>query len=720
MTIANKQFTPQEGPAPVRVELSRLAAQMVLQRDGLPAGEAPQRGFVEALDEVVGLRGWVAGASALLPPALELLIDGEVVAVTRPSTHRPDIWSNGHASHLSGFAFQPDELLAIAARNDISPAATIEVRLQGESLCLAGASEWRFSDLTAWLADESRDGAEHQTGIGLALGGELKRLCLMARRGFAQPISQEARKQVGMIEFVTPLGRHAFMVGGWMRRGQPTTFAAILVWEGERHAGALACATRARPDLGADAVAYVGVLSLERALPLSRPPQQWAIHFAGRSGHWLGAVQAIRIAEPLVALDELERAVGHPPTGRGAELQQFVRDHLPWVAMAIDDRNGIKVGLDDCFVLPGFGVFVSGWTLAPMGRLHDLTCKLGDAVFQLDPQSLALGARPDLGEPFPGYADRLDNAAFAAVLRGAGSPDPRARWMLRLRFDAGAEHLHEIALDRARLIDGGFDLQRLRAVYPGFETSPWLYEFADSLRPRPASPLLVWVRRTQCPQLIALALPASRAHQTVALDQCELALRALSPGIGIVLLAPSTLPPGLLSSWMQTLLSARPGADLGACRLEADTSPLGVLSEVLTACGAEGFVFVGPQVVLRTEGARAASVFLAEATRPPLTLFGVEMLAGGLPTVIHEASFFGWTCDGFQRFSHAAPPLVGGIWRDMGMQAHGDVRRVAPAPGRPHALRLRSAEGEPWLDDINARLLREHACLQAETLRAGE
>ena len=691
-----------------RVLMSHLASQMHLLRDGEPALAAPERGFVEALDEVVGLRGWIAGASPLQPPPLELAIDGEVVATAGATIHRPDIWASGHASHLSGFAFAPDELLAVAARADLSPSAALEVRVQGEPLVLGAAAAWRFADLTAWLAADEAADDDYLTGIGLALSGELKRLGVLARRGYSQPVSQHPARQVGVIEFVTPLGPHAFVVGGWMRHDQPLEYAAILVREGERHAGGVVCATRARNDLGPDARAFVGILALERPLTLARAPRDWALHFAGGTGHWLGAVQSLRIAEATVALDELERTLGEASTPRAGELRQFVRDHLPWTGAPGDERSGIKIGLDECHVLPGFGVFVAGWALAPMGRLRDIACRLGETVFQLDPPSLSLSARSDLAGPFPAYADRLERAGFAALLRGQGGADPRARWLLRFDFDSGARHLHEIALDRARIIDSDFDLHRLRSVYPGLETAPWLYEFADSLHAGRSAAEPVWLLSARCRNLLALALPPQRTHQTVALDQAEHALRALPADVGVGLLVPSTCPAGSAASWLEALRRAEPARALSALRLDPGAEPLDALPAMLAACAASAFVYVGPQVALRREGALAAAAFLAQGAAEGPTFFGVEALSGGQPVQSHDAAFFGWSADALARHAPQAPPLLGGGGREAAMSARAPAARVAAAPGAPQALRLQSAQRDAWLAELDQRLLAEH------------
>lgn len=695
-----------------RARMSHLASQMHLLRDGEPALAAPQRGFVEALDEVLGLRGWIAGASPLQPPPLELAIDGEVVATADATVHRPDIWADTHAAHLSGFAFAPDELLAVAARADLSPSAALEVRVRGEALVLGAAAPWRFADLAAWLAaDEAADDA-YLTGIGLALDGELKRLGVLARRGFSQPVSQHPARQVGVIEFVTPLGPHAFVLGGWMRRDQPLEYAAILVRDGERHPGGVVCATRARADLGADAHAFVGVLALERPLTLARAPRDWALHLAGGSGHWLGAVPSLRIAEAAVAQDELERTLGEAATPRAGELRRFVRDHLPWTGAPGDERSGVKIGLDECHVLPGFGVFVAGWALAPMGRLRELACRLGDAVFQLDPASLSLSARHDLAGPFPAYADRLERAGFAALLRGQGGADARARWLLRLDFDSGARHLHEIALERARIIDGDFDLRRLRRVYPGLETAPWLYEFADSLLAGRGAARPVWLQSARSPGLLALALPAQRTHQTVALDQAEHALRALPPALGVGLLVPATCPAGAAASWLEALRRAAPARPLCALRLDAGAEPLDALPAMLAGCGAASFVYVGPQVALRREGALAAAAFLARGAADEPAFFGVEALAGGLPVQSHDAAFFGWSAVALERHLADAPPLLGGGGSEAAISARAGVAAGVAPSGAPRALRLQPARRDPWLAELDQRLFAEHAARQ--------
>ncbi len=690
------------------IRLTALAAQMFLVRHSLlgaaPAVEVPYRGFVESFDASLGVRGWIAGSSAFAPPELELCIDDECVATARATQFRPDIWDSSRRDILAGFAFAPELLLAAAVRTDVSTGAALTVRPRSTDLCLTSESAWCFSDLKSLVLETSA--SHYEEAIGLSLLAEFRRLALLARRSFLRPLATDAKKQVGMIEFVCRLPGPYFIVGGWMRATQPTTCAVVQISDGVKHAGALCCITHPRPDLPGDVRAFTGILHIEQDLELDRSRLQWAIYFAGQSAEWLASVQPLRIVDSAVAFAELKRATAASSDIRAAELDKLARDSLPWDLEASGGQHiGIKVGLDECIVAPGFGVFLTGWILCPMGELVGISAKFGGSLGQLDPLSLCLTTRADLAGVFPAYADRLRHAGVTAILRGPMVPDPREKWMLRFDFDSGASHVHEVSIERARVIDSSFDLARLQAAVPGFEAAPWLAEFVDSVfgtAATKARAALHWICVEPADAALVMALPAARSQLTMALDNFESKLMHLAAGAGAVLVLPASSPSGLVASWLRSIRSRHPGIALSACRLAANGHAWCALPDVLRHCGIARFVVVGPEAVLTELGGQVAGQLLRD-DHGGLVYLAVEHIQAGSPRQCHESMAFAWQTGSFVRYMEHAPALVGTMWRHNGMPQEPTAQLRDPL-GRPHAIRLSAYSRSELIDTINERV----------------
>lgn len=685
----------------MNAELSRSAAQMFLEREGSPVYNSPVRGHVERLDPVMGLQGWVAGATPDQAPELELRIDGVVVAKCLAISHRPDIWLPSDASVLSGFLFAIDELVALTARSDFGPYAVVQVGPSGCSEYLTAASAWTFSDLQLLIVSDVQPDIE--VGIGLALPAELRRLAMLARRAFSQPARQDPRKRLGVVEFTAALPGHGFIVGGWMEASAPRATAVVLVAEGRRFAGGFICVMRSRPDLSIGAQAFVGILLLDDKLEFQRAPQ-WSLHMAGASGCWLSSVHPLRILDEKAAFVELQQAISASSDLRGKEIEQYVRDTLPWGTLEFStQRDSVRVGLDDCVVAPGFGIFFRGWVLSPVGVLVDLTARFGDAVFHLDPASLTIGGRHDLGVSFPDYGDRLDSASVTALLRGAEKPDPQGKWLLRLRFDNGLVHMHELSVAHTRRIDLSYDLSRLQIIYPGFDSATWLPELVDSLygpRAIQERASVHWDQPLTCKSALVLAISPKRSHQGISLDNFERHLRRLPPSTGAVIVVPASMPAGILSNWMALIRARHPKAPIGACRLGAGSHHWAALWTVLEQCGIQHFVYVGPSVLLTDAGADESARLLSSPCEGAVFL-AVEKIRSGNTELAYETSAFSWTSAELCAHTANAVALIDYAWRDNAIIGGFNL---PAAIGKSHALHI-GAHTTPLIESINQRMV---------------
>jgi len=693
------------------ITLMPAATQMQLMRltDGIlsPAFDSSLRGLVESFSLALGLRGWIVDTEAHVPPEVGLYVQGRHQATVRATAYRGDVVNSADRSVLSGFAFGAEHLAGIVAQPDLDPAAALEVRHMGTGLTLRVVSPRVVGDLVE-LQSAARAASDERYSTR-PLMAELIRLGNLARLAAAQPVHIEAAQQVGFIEFLSGLTDVLRVVGGWMHVTQPRTCGVLVMHGGVRHVGALCCVTLPRADLSDDFRGFVGLLYLADGWSGIDPSAQLTLAFDELKGGWLDSVHPLRQAEPVQALEELRNATRGSAEPRAGELARFVADCLPWEQSAwVSDALGINVGWDDVLVAPGFGVFLRGWVLCPVGNLISITARFGDAIYELDPASLCLNARPDLAPVFPAFADRVQWAGFTAVLRGVSTPDLAEPWLLRLAFDSGTKLLHQVDKAQMRYLESEADLLRLQRTVPEFHAEHWLGDLARSMKQRQSATArgLHWLSLEACQQAMVLGLPSNAGHVALMLDALSGQLQALPADTGVVLMVPAGIASGNLASWLQTLFSARPSLALSVCRLPPGVGHWAALDRVLTACTASRFAFIGPQVLLTDEGAAAVGALLHDAPAP-LALLAIEHVSGDRLSECFEAGALVWDTESLQAQQALAPPLLGDLWRDNALPV-GAAHLVRGSEGRPLARRIGPAARMPLIDRINQRLCLAH------------
>jgi len=694
-----------------QMTLTPAATQMHLLRltEGVPspAFDSPLRGLVESFALALGLRGWIVDAEAHTPPEVGLYVQGRHQATVHATAYRGDVVNSADRSVLSGFAFGAEHLAAIAAQPDLDPAAALEVRHMGTGLTLRVVSPRVVGDLVE-LHSAAR-AAPVELSSTRPLMAELIRLGNLARLAAARPLHIEAPQQVGFIEFLSGLTDALRIVGGWMQATQPRTCGVVVMQGGVRHVGGLCCVTLPRADLSDDFRGFVGLLYLADGWAGIDPSAQLTLAFDELKGGWLDSLHPLRQAEPVHALEELRSATRSNTQPRASELARFAADCLPWEPSAwATDALGINVGWDDVLVAPGFGVFLRGWVLCPVGTLAGITARFGDAIYELDPASLCLNERPDLASVFPAFADRVQWAGLTAVLRGVSAPDLAEPWLLRLAFDSGAKLLHQVDKAQMRYLESEADLLRLQRTMPEFHAERWLGDLASSMKRRQSATArgLHWLSLEACHQAMVLGLPSDAGHVALMLDALSGQLQALPADAGVVLMVPACMASGNLASWLQMLLSARPSLALSVCRLPPGVGHWAALDLALTACTASRFAFIGPQVLLTGEGAAAVGALLHDA-RAPLALLAIEQVSGDRLSECFEAGALVWDTDSLRAQQALAPPLLGDLWRDNALPV-GAARLVRGTEGRPLARRIGPAARVPLIDRINQRLCLAH------------
>lgn len=702
--------------------LTNHAATLGLLKQGLSglerATELSACGFVDNLHPSRGLIGWIADPTSVGQPLeVRLCLDNEPVATTVVHLPRPDIWKDRSGDRPAGFVFELPDLLKAAARQDISPTAVLRVRPDGSDCWLQSAGEWIFADIQALTAPRLEvDYVEGQIG---PLSSELRRLARQAFLQLNQPLRPKPKLHSGVIEYAARLTPSMLLVGGWMLGQLPTLCALLVEGVGPRRAGSMCVVNSKRADLAPDARAFAGVMYVVDGIDATDLGKQTRIHFAGAQLDWLLPVDPLRRPSLAEAMEEAQALLEKSSSTAVREIRSLIQTSLPWTLGAQRSRDlGVKMGVDKCFIAPGFGLFISGWLLHPTSRPVNIQAKLGGAYFSLDGDSLMVSARPDLAGPFPQLADRVSRAGFSAVLRGGVDPDCLDPWLLRFEFGDGTVYLHELSPEFTRRIDTEFDFHRLSVVSPGFEWAPWLRDLVESIAfkgERDAANGLQWQSSLVAPTALVCALPASISHQRVALDALRSALSQESGDFGgLIVVLPASLPPGLWASWEAMLKVDGIDMSIAAVRLQPSADAWYALLAVLKACEVSRFGFVGPEVILTPAGMTAICQYLA-ADDEHLIGLNVQSLHGDESALGCDANAFCWTLPALAAHRASAAMLLPGFWRMQGLPT---PSTFTGSDEQVHAMRLTPANRDPLRETVNNRLMRE-AAQQARSRRSG-
>lgn len=665
-------------------------------------------GYVETLTSEHGLSGWVASYTPECPPEVCLVINGEALARLRPDRNRPDIWQGNQLDFCSGFSFDLETLMPLLLRIDISPAEPLTVMVADTPFQLSMRCAWQFRDLVAVLQasrpasapvveDALRDLAPH-----LALDKLMRR----ASRLMLQPLRTDQGRQQGLIECVSVLADDLLLVSGWWSERLPTHLSTVLVVAGRKTPAALCSLTYPRADLPEGHCGFTGLLRTAEGVARTRQNGQFVLGLGDHLGGWLDTLRPLRIIEPAAGLQEFQRLTDARPGTHAHALFRLACEFLPW-APASDSAGhlGCHMGLDGFDIAPQFGILLSGWVLSPTGMVTDISARVGETVYVLDPVSLAFGPREDLGTVFPALADRVGTAGFSAVLRGHAPLDASRHWTLRLRFSDHAVLLYDVPMARVRVMDQQFDWHSLARAHKHLESAPWLHDLVDSTcgqSVEPAHPVHFGPALLDGPLLVHV-LPTQERHARLALDRLERHLgRHTQASLRVLLVLPPTLARGLCTHWIEIIRRHHPALGLSYCLLPAGANAWQVLPALLRNVHARRFAFIGPDVLLTEAGVQAMVTSLLGASSGPCFLRVGHTHADQIRHQ-RDAQAFIWNAADFMLYRHESPAPIGGFWACNGMSHWPLASDVADGPTL-HALRLRSPWPGPTIDRINRRL----------------
>lgn len=703
---------PSPALTPVLCEAARTQQAWAPEESGFGV-EPTYFGFVEALSLRGGLSGWVAGLNPQEAVVVALLVDGVEVARTRARTSRDDIWQPNQVDFFTGFCFELEDMLPLLAMTDLSPAEPLAVNIADTYFGLSLARPWTAGDLLALLQAEQANARIESSIVNLPPNLALSRLTRLANRLLTRPLRTDRSQSGGVIEYIGVLAEEYLVLGGWWQRSQASATPAVLVSNQQKAAAGLYALNFPRPDLDDRHCGFVAVLQVQGGLRITEVHPQFTLALGEGQGLWLSTLPSLRVLTPEAAMTELGRTAEADGGTHALALQTFAREVSPWVRLPAAEGTGVSIGIDSFYLAPGFGVFISGWVLSAMGTLTDLAVQLGGSTCLLDPATLTLSARPDLGQAVPHMADRTRSAGFSALLRGNARLDVSRRWLLRLAFSDRSTVFHDVPMDRARLIDTNFDLAPLGDARFGLSDAPWLTEFVEAVYGWDApvdgvSGGLTAASQAQTsePQSVVIqALPESAYGLRLVLDQLSQHLKFWADQtIGLILLMPKSAPVGFLQSWLSHMAKWHPTLSIRTATLPSGANSWQALPDALRRLQVDRFAFLGTDVVLTQSGAQALPDVLSGGNKGP-TFLAVEHLAGSAqPLISREAQAFVCRTDAFLQFRDQAPALVGGFFERNGMDRLALAADLAPQPGA-HARRLKALRNNMLVRRINRRLL---------------
>jgi len=691
-------------PGPGAVALAEGARALALHAGGQARPASPWRGFVESADPQHGVAGWVIDTrDPFARPEVELLVGERVVARCSAARHRADVWRTDDPRIVPGFAFGPEVFHLVNAIPD-GPGA-IEVRLAGSSLALPARHPLPDrACIAAWIAGATPDERLFATA-GLPLPAALDRLQALARGRGEQPLRALEASCIGFVEALFTLDAQDVFVSGWTQRAVRHEQAAVLVAEGRRHPAALVLVDHPRADLGPGALAFFGLLRCEWR-PAS-PIDTFFLFLGGEGDAWLRAHRPLALRPREEGRERVALLQASSADPRLADFDERLGERDPWQDTPdAGSACGLHVGIDAVRLLPGFGALVDGWCLSARSSLSGAQLRVGGTVLRMDPATRRVRPRLDLAHGFPRLADRLGDAGFAAVFRGALPVEHAGAARLRLAFADGSVLVTPLDAQVLRRVDARIDLAHLAALHPGLEAEAWLDDLAAALRTRALrdAPDAVHVRHAVRAEDVLIRLLPEGHELSLALDELAANAATLPAGAALVLVTSPVHPRERVQRWGDTLRRQLGEARVGVTQVAEPALAFWLLPEIARRAGARRFTWLGADMMLTAAGWQLAATLPEVDANAPRFLV-VETLRHGRVVAAHDHQAFRWQVDAFADWLPGAPFLPG-----PHAGTHGLPGAQAPTPPGPvHARQLRQRAGGALQARVHDALLRRHA-----------
>lgn len=361
---------------------------------------------------------------------------------------------------------------------------------------------------------------------------------------------------------------------------------------------------------------------------------------------------------------------------------------IPGPVRAARLRIGLRFGIDDLLVVPGFGAFMRGWMICRQRRTELVSLKLGTQILEVEPGSCAHHARPDLTSlsKRPMNPAIIATAGFTVIFRGAAPKAWYGRALSRIEASTGESFLLPIDTDVIRVCDESGDLQAIADCYPELSQKNFFYEFARSfgkaVRARAAHIRPISIQ--QVPRALILCLPMQADDMILTFDKVATFSADLPEDVGIAVLYTPFHVQGRVLALMNDL-RLRCGRPISLVRYNDPVYALWSLRSTLDSLSCKSFWFVGPNAIATKSGWRfAAQMFTKQSS-------GIDIFAGERSTEYSASSLsFMWSRPSIDAWEQAAPFFLSGFYRDNGLPqpssiAKGTIRYLA-APDVPGSL----------------------------------
>ena len=639
-------------------------------------GPITQRGFVDLVDCLQGVRGWALDLRSPGDPVLlELMVGEVVVAETTTDLGRHDISEALGLEVAPGFAFPPSvlELVAELAESGEDP---VSVRFAGTDLALgmgeappkAEAIITRLRQLAAPAPSRG-----HTADLDLLLEDLRADAAALAEQAL-RPVPENLQ---GFIETMAIDTSGQVWVIGWMRRGHLTEFSAVIS-ERRKIPAALAVMTYQRDDLPADACGIIGLLSSEWR-PTSATSEFFVFFGSGGRFHLKdhAPLRFITSAELVAEYEHVrERCLGD---GRAVTLQRMLGAMENWLpTRATGQGFATETSIDRILLVPGLGCLVEGWVVSPLKRIEGLRLRIGGATMTAQPDATYWKPRMDLRAAFAASDRLLQRAGFVALFTGESEPEEFGDPVFKIVFEGGSSANWPVPMKVFSRLGHSANVDDALMFFPALQEESFFARFAEAtIRAQLAAmnpPVPMKVARAR--RAVVMVLPQDRCDMFLLFEELTQQCRAGigvdgSAGIGVdgIALIASSAANRSDALWLFQELQQSVSVPASLLVIDETAQAFAQLPEILRLIGANSFVFVGPGVFLTEAGWRHARTILRD-NAPTLNFLALEpdefdqMAAaeGGA-----SARCFAWNTPHFVRWSAHAGGFLGGFHRENGL-----------------------------------------------------
>lgn len=614
-------------------------------------------GHIDEISRDTGIKGWALDLNHPDTPVHIELVAGDIVINTfQPQRDREDINQMVGRSAPSQFHFAPEEFDLLLPFVETHGDVPISLRVRETGFLLP-----HYTNLPT-LRQLAKEPSQVRALLG-PLRDEAVHL-------LEQPIEPGAGTLWGHIEIFAPDAGGLVWVSGWMHKGPPVEFGALIVDpERDRTTAALALATFERDDLPSDAYGVIGIMSTD--WPPRQQPDDIYFYFGRRAELYLRPAANVRIMTEAEFLNHFEhirdRVSGrHLPT-----LQQVFTSPHVW-ALSTERSVGFLLhsAVDRLVLVPGYGCLMEGWVMSPVKPVSRIALRFGDTVLACDPLSLHWKPRHDLMSSFPAFPALAARAGYVASFFGnipdAYPSDP----IMKIIFEDGTSANYVVPRSVISRLGHSATLGDAQALFPAIEHEPFFPDFAAALR-RTAKTMAGEVvsllpGKTERAAIFAISPETCDAFYLFDMLRRHLQQGEMPPGL-VFVAQRSTARSHAIYLFREFVRTSSIQASL--ILIDSIEYAFYALPQILRLSGARRFVFVGPGVILNDTGWQA----LLDNLQPEATgLRFLEIDQDGPEPPAEEApsaACFAWDMGPFLGWAARSSGYVGGFWHDNGLRS---------------------------------------------------